>query len=139
MGLNYDILDTTAVVSPMEPALRDRDTSGGHSIWCERDGVHLSREAYINIAGPIIEATLGFGGSDVDEAASRSSESSKRRQPDSVVTLQALPPPRKRWCRPEDPNEAGWLTWLIRPPLPRYAEHIALEATAEVEDVALIS
>jgi hypothetical protein len=109
MGLNYDILDTTAVVRTMEPAIRDRDTSGGHSIWCERDGVHLSREAYINIAGAIIEATVGFGGSDVDEAAGGSYESSKRRQQNSVVTLPAPPPPQKRGHGPGEPNEAGWL------------------------------
>ncbi len=96
-------------------------------------------EAYIDIAGAIIEATVGCGGSDVDEAAGGSSESSKQRQPDSVVTLPAPPPPWKRGLGPRDLDEAGWLTRLIRPPLPRYAEHIALEATAEVEDVALIS
>jgi hypothetical protein len=44
VGLNYDILDTMAVVGPMVPALRNRRASSGKSIWCEGDGVHLSRE-----------------------------------------------------------------------------------------------
>jgi hypothetical protein len=49
-GINFNILDLTAVVGPIEPTLGNRKTSGGASIWADGDNVHLSREAYMDAA-----------------------------------------------------------------------------------------
>ncbi len=61
IGLNFDILDTTAVVSPVDPSLCCRLTRSGTSIRCERDGVHLSREVYMDVASAIVD-WLRWGG-----------------------------------------------------------------------------
>jgi hypothetical protein len=45
LGLNFDILDLTAVAGPVEPTLGKRTTNTGASIWSEGDSVILSREA----------------------------------------------------------------------------------------------
>jgi hypothetical protein len=58
IGLNFDILDLTAVVGPVEPILGKRTTSCGASIWAEGDHVHMSREAYRDAANAIVEMTL---------------------------------------------------------------------------------
>jgi hypothetical protein len=75
----------------MEPALRNHQASSGASIWCEGHSIRLSRDAYMDVAGAIVEAVNGFGGVDVDDSANGSSGPGKRRQPDSVVPLPALP------------------------------------------------
>jgi hypothetical protein len=54
-GLNFNIIDPSAIVHPMEPLLRRRLTSGGASLWCHGDPVHLSPEAYRDLAGAITE------------------------------------------------------------------------------------
>jgi hypothetical protein len=42
-GLEFSMMDPTAIVNPTEPLLRNRVTSsGGDSIWCTGDPVHLS-------------------------------------------------------------------------------------------------
>jgi lysophospholipase L1-like esterase len=62
----------------MEPALRDRLTSSGQSIWCESDGVHLSRDSYMDVAGAIAEAVEGSGNNlEGGNSASRCCETAK--------------------------------------------------------------
>jgi hypothetical protein len=92
-GLNFDILDLTAVVGPAEPILGKRTTSGGASIWADRDNVHLSREAYMDAASAIVEIATGCGNSEPGESASStgSSDVHKRKQPESVVTFPSQP------------------------------------------------
>jgi hypothetical protein len=108
VGLNFDILDLTAVVGPVEPTLGKRLTSTGTSIWSEGDSVHLSREAYMDAANAIIEIASGSGNTGLGDSASSAgtSDSVKRKQPDSVVTLPFQPP--KRQLR-EDRIRAGWM------------------------------
>jgi hypothetical protein len=120
IGLNFDILDTTAVVSPVDPSLCCHLTSSGTSIRCERDGVHLSREVYMDEASAIVEAVTGCGGVNVGDSASNGSDSSKRKHPDSVVTLplskrgrgSGSRPPVARWLRgeaePHNSRCSGW-------------------------------
>jgi hypothetical protein len=69
-GLNFDIIDPSAIVHPMEPLLRRRLTSGDAPLWCQGDPVHLSPEAYRDLAGALTE--LGddsvFGGPSVSSS-----------------------------------------------------------------------
>jgi hypothetical protein len=55
VGLRFCLMDPTAVVHPTEPLLRNRLTSNGLSIWCPGDPVHLSQEAYRDLAHALIE------------------------------------------------------------------------------------
>ncbi len=107
-GLNFEILDLTAVVGPIEPILGKRTTSGGASIWAEGDHVHLSREAYKDTANAIVEMAAGCGNTATGDSASSSdtSGSHKRKQPDSVVTFPAQPAKRKG---ASVPHGAGWM------------------------------
>jgi hypothetical protein len=93
VGLNFDILDLTAVVGPVEPTLGKRTTSTGALIWSEGDSVHLSREAYMDAANAIIEIASGSGNTGLGDSVSSAgtSDSIKRKQPDSVVTLPFQP------------------------------------------------
>ncbi len=108
MGLNFDILDLTAVVGPVEPTLGKRTTGTGASIWSEGDSVHLSREAYMDAASAIVEIASGSGNTGLGDSASSAgtSDSLKRKQPDSVVTFPFRPPKRKLR---EDWIGAGWM------------------------------
>jgi hypothetical protein len=122
--MTISVMDPTAIVNPTEPLLRNRTTSGGASIWCTGDPVHLSRDAYKDLAMAVQEA---HEGADMEgESASVSSGTGhlmpgsgsgsrsssygteKRRTPDAVVTM-SIPetPKRGRYARP--PATAGWL------------------------------
>jgi hypothetical protein len=108
VGLNFDVLDLTAVVGPVEPALGNRMTSAGTSIWSVGDSVHLSREAYLDAANAIVELASGSGNTGLGDSASGTgtSDTTKRKQPDSVVTLPFQQPKR----RPkENRASAGWM------------------------------
>jgi hypothetical protein len=105
VGLNFEICDPTAVVNNTEPMLRHRMTSKGTQLWCPADGVHMTREAYADLAHAILEATHG---GDFGDTASCSSGSSKRKIPDSVVTVPSASATKQaRLQRPVRP--AGWL------------------------------
>ncbi len=39
-----------------EPLLHLRATSSGSPLWCTADGVHMTKEAYIDLAQVIMEA-----------------------------------------------------------------------------------
>ncbi len=105
-GLNFDIIDPAAMVHPMEPLLRRRLTSGGAPLWCQGDPVHLSPEAYRDLAGAIMESG---DGSVLGEPSVSSADSNKRRIPDSVVTKTATPN-AKRGKFANRAYKAGWLT-----------------------------
>jgi hypothetical protein len=122
-GLEFSMMDPTAIVNPTEPLLQNRVTSsGGDSIWCTGDPVHLSREAYRDLAMAVCDAHEGE--SMVGESASGSTGSGhagsgsgsrssangseKRRVPDAVVNVPGPPlPKRGRYTR--RPVTAGWL------------------------------
>ncbi len=123
-GLDFCVMDPTAIVNPTEPLLRHHVTSGGASIWCSGDPVHLSLDAYRDLAMAVQEAHEGTamaGGSASDcsdNVRRRTSSGSgscntvlgmgKKRVPDAVVTLTAPGyPKRGRFSRP--PATAGWL------------------------------
>ncbi len=121
-GLDFSVMDPTAIVNPTEPLLRNRTTSGGDSIWCSGDPVHLSRGAYEDLAMAVQEAhecsdeegvsashTSGSGRQmPVSGSGSSSSAygSGKRRTPDAVVTIPETPK-RGRYTR--SAATAGWL------------------------------
>jgi hypothetical protein len=108
IGLNFDILDLTAVVGPVEPILGKRTISTGASIWAEGDNVHLSREAYMDAASAIVEIATESGNTGPGDSASSAgtSDSLKRKQPESVITF-PYQPPKKRTG--EDRPRAGWM------------------------------
>jgi hypothetical protein len=91
MGLNYNLIDPTSKVNPTEPTLRSVP-SGGHSLWSADEGVHLAWEAYRDLAAAIAEMAES---GDADDNLSYSSERSKRKHPDSVVTLPRSPHPKR--------------------------------------------
>jgi hypothetical protein len=105
-GLNFEICDPTSVVNNTEPMLRHRVTSKVTQLWCQADGVHMSRDAYADLAHAILEANQG---GDTGDAASCSSGSSKRKVPDSVVTLPGAP---KHARLQKSVRKAGWLHGL---------------------------
>jgi hypothetical protein len=123
-GLDFCVMDPTAIVNPTEPLLRHRVTSGGASIWCSGDPVHLSLDAYRDLAMAVQEAHEGTGvaGESASDCSGnvrhRTSSGSgscstvygaeKRRVQDAVVTM-SVPgiPKRGRFTRP--PTTAGWL------------------------------
>ncbi len=113
MGLNIDLIDPTTCVNPTEPALKSRKTSSGSPLWSDKDGVHLTGDGYRDLAGVIVEMAAGggadYGDSREEDAASCGADASKRRQPDSVVTLPPAPPP-KRGRSSTALMVAGWLT-----------------------------
>jgi hypothetical protein len=79
MRLNFDILDPAATVNPMEPLLRNCTTSSRDPLWTVGDGVHMTWEAYRDVADATGEmAARG----NTDDSVSCSSESAKRKQPD---------------------------------------------------------
>ncbi len=96
------------MVGPVEPILGKRTTSGGASIWAEGDHVHLSREAYKDAANAIVEMATGCGNTVPGDSASSSetSDSHKRKQPESVVTFPAQPAKRRGG---NEPQGAGWM------------------------------
>jgi hypothetical protein len=105
VGLNFEICDPTSVVNNTEPMLRHRMISKGTQLWCPADGVHMTKDAYADLAHAILEANQG---EDVGDTASCSSGSSKRKIPDSVVTLPGAGATKQaRLQRPVRP--AGWL------------------------------
>jgi hypothetical protein len=61
---------------------------------CDTDGVHLSPDGYRDLAYAISEVAAGCDiesyGKSEDGTASCSSETSKRKQPDSVVTFRVF-------------------------------------------------
>jgi hypothetical protein len=115
-------MDPTAVVHPTEPLLRNRLTSDGLSIWCPGDPVHLSQEAYRDLAHALIEVhddsqeDTGSVSSRLTEVVAGSSPGSvthstgsgKRKFPDAVVTDQ-WSGPYKRGRGSRAPVAAGWL------------------------------
>ncbi len=107
-GINFHILDLNAVVGPVEPTLGNRKTGGGASIWAEGDIVHLSREAYMDAASAIVKLATRCGSIELNDSASSSgtSDTPKRKQPESVVTFPA-PPTKKRGG--ENRLCAGWM------------------------------
>jgi hypothetical protein len=76
------------------------------------------------VASAIVEAVEGGGDLEADNSASGCSESAKRRQPDSVITLTVQPPLRKCSHGDTQPAAAGWLrgeaehgalgSWVVR-------------------------
>jgi hypothetical protein len=105
-GLNYDIIDPTSSVNPTEPTLRNRVTSSGGSFWGRDDGVHLSSGGYQDLAWAIGDAADSELST---EGMSSVSEGSKRKRPDSVVTLPPAPRVKKGRGGINAPGTAGWL------------------------------
>jgi hypothetical protein len=112
-GLNFDIIDPSAIVHPMVPLLRRRLTSRGASLWCQGDPVHLSPEAYRDLVGALMEVgdDSVFGG----PSFSTSLEGTKRKIPDSVVT-RPVAQTAKRGKKAHRIATAGCLTGS--PPVP---------------------
>ncbi len=104
VGLNFEICDPTSVVNNTEPMLRHRTNSKGGQLWSAADGVHMTVDAYADLAHAIMEAYQG----DVGDTTSCSSGSSKRKIPDSVVTLPGSGATKQ--ARLQGPvRPAGWL------------------------------
>jgi hypothetical protein len=79
------------VVNPTEPLLRKRLTSDGTSLWSTGDPIHLSPDAYRDLAGALSEEGDGSVTGGPDSSTSAPSEGLKRRNPESVVTMPKIP------------------------------------------------
>jgi hypothetical protein len=122
VGLKFCLMDPTAVVHPTEPLLRNRLTSYGLSIWCPGDPIHLSQEAYRDLAHALVEVhddnqedagsvstRLTEDGSALSAGSGTHSTGSGRRKfPDAVVTEQRSGI-YKRGRGSRAPVAAGWL------------------------------
>jgi hypothetical protein len=49
-GLDFSLVDSSAVVNLTEPFLRNSMTTNGGSIWSAVDHIHLSQDAYRDLA-----------------------------------------------------------------------------------------
>jgi hypothetical protein len=111
-GLNFELIDPTTCVNQTEPSLKSRRTSAGSPLWNETDGVHLSPDGYRDLACAIMELVTGSDNDSYDDSedgtASCSTGASKRKHPDSVVTM-PHPVKHSRGKGSEAAPVAGWL------------------------------
>ncbi len=93
--------------------MKNRITSAGSPLWCETDGVHLSPDEYRDLACAIMELATGSDNDSYDDSEDRtdscSTGASKRKHPDSVVTM-PHPVKHSRRTGSEAAPVAGWLT-----------------------------
>jgi hypothetical protein len=118
-GLNFKLIDPTTCVNQTEPTLKNRTTSAGSSLWSGTDGVHLSPDGYRDLACAIIELAAGCDNDSYDNSEdgtdSCSTGASKRKHPDSVVTM---PQPVSKHSRGAGSVAAPVAGWLMGKPEP---------------------
>jgi hypothetical protein len=107
-GLDYEIFDPSTVVNPTEPGLGNRLTTSGTSLWADKDGVHLSAEGYRDVAMGLADIGRGDGEQALSDASSSvTSESSKRKRPDCIITV---PDQKKTRSSAATPPMPEWVT-----------------------------
>ncbi len=80
----------------------------GHGLWRKDDPVHLTEEAYGDLANAVRDTVLSGPVADSVSAAGSDKEGRKRKIPESIVTRQPLQQHKKgRGAVPVRP--AGWL------------------------------
>jgi hypothetical protein len=109
--LRYRIIDTTELVDPVDPVLRNRLTRSGIPLWTPWDPVHLVHEAYQEMAD-IITAPDNSSGDDSESASiftlGTADASFKRRRPEAVITAPSAPQ-AKRGKAGWEAKATGWL------------------------------
>jgi hypothetical protein len=107
-GLDYEIFDPSTVVNPTEPGLGNRLTTSGTSLWADKDGVHLSVEGYRDVAMGLADIGRDNGEQALSDASSSAtSESSKRKRPDCIITV---PDQKKTRSSAATPPMPEWVT-----------------------------
>jgi hypothetical protein len=107
-GLDYEIFDPSTVVNPTEPGLGNRLTTSGTSLWADNDGVHLSPEGYRDVAMGLVDIGRGDGEqAHSDVSSSATSESSKRKRPDCIITV---PEQKRNRCSVATLPMPEWVT-----------------------------
>jgi hypothetical protein len=110
-SLNFDMVDATELVDPVEPVLRNRVTHGGIPLWTVWDPVHLVDEAYKEMADAILmpsteETDFTEHGSTISSESGIGGQ--KRRRPESVIISQPAQM-AKKGRHGSEKKPAGWL------------------------------
>jgi hypothetical protein len=112
--LVYELIDPTQLADPSDLGLRTRTTVAGHGLWRRDDPIHLTAEAYSDMAIAVRDTVLSGPVTDSVSASGSDREGRKRRIPKSIITKQPVPlPKRGRGTVPV--RTAGWLLGKIEP------------------------
>jgi hypothetical protein len=106
--LNFELIDPTMLNDACDLGIKSRVTNNGSYLWDDEDPVHLTSEGYCDLAGHIKEHVSSELASEEASVSGSDVSSGKRQAPESVVTRQLAPAPKRgRGSRP--PRVAGWL------------------------------
>jgi hypothetical protein len=110
--LIYELIDPTQLSDPSDLGLRARTTVAGHGLWRRDDPIHLTAEAYGDLANAVKDTVLSGPVADSVSASGSDKEGRKRKVPESIVTRQPLQQHKKgRGSVPL--RTAGWLLGRI--------------------------
>jgi hypothetical protein len=112
--LIYELIDPTQLADPSDLGLRARTSVAGHGLWRRDDPIHLTAEAYGDVATAVRDTVLSGPATDSVSASGSDRDGRKRRIPESIITKQpVLMPKRGRGAVPV--HTAGWLLGKIEP------------------------
>jgi hypothetical protein len=110
--LTYDLIDPTQLSDPSDLGLRARTTVAGHALWRKDDPIHLTAEAYGDLAAAVRDTVLSGPASESVSVTGSEKEGRKRKVPESFVTRQpGLQHKKGRGAVPQP--AAGWLLGRI--------------------------
>ncbi len=110
--LIYDLIDPTQLSDPSDLGLRARTTVAGHALWRKDDPIHLTAEAYDDLAAAVRDTVLSGPVSESVSATGSDRDGRKRKVPESIVTRQPVHQHKKgRGAAPQ--RTAGWLLGRI--------------------------
>jgi hypothetical protein len=113
-NLIYELIDPTQLADPPDLGLRARTTVAGHGLWRRDNPIHLTAEAYGDLAATVRDTVLSGPVTNSVSASGSDKDGRKRRVPESIVTRQPKHQPKRgRGAVPL--RTAGWLLGKIEP------------------------
>jgi hypothetical protein len=110
--LTYDLIDPTQLADPSDLGLRTRTTVAGRALWRKDDPIHLTPEAYGDLAVALRDTVLSGPAAESVSVTGSEKEGRKRKVPESIVTRQPVLQHKKgRGAAPQP--AAGWLLGRI--------------------------
>jgi hypothetical protein len=91
--LIYELIDPTQLADPSDLGLRARTMVAGHGLWLRDDPIHLTAEAYGDVAIAVRDTVLSGPVTDSVSASGSDKEGRKRRVPKSIITKQPVHQP----------------------------------------------
>jgi hypothetical protein len=110
--LTYDLIDPTQLSDPSNLGLRARTTVAGHVLWRKDDPIHLTAEAYGDLAAAVRDTVLSGPASESVSVIGSDKDGRKRKVPESIVTRQPGQQHKKGRGAAPQPT-AGWLLGRI--------------------------